>query len=229
MQRSALDGRVVLVTGAAGRLAERIFPALTRARARTAAVIHHERESERVRAAGAEQVVVGDLAEESFAAACFSTVRAHLGDIYGVVHAAGGWRPTPLHGTSLASWREVIDANLTSTINILREAAAALPAGGRVVTFAAAQGADRGAAGQGAYSAAKAGVVRLVEAAGAELRKQGISVFAIAPSTILYGAESDRPGVSAAALADLCLYLLTLDDPAALSGQVIRAYGTVGP
>jgi NAD(P)-dependent dehydrogenase (short-subunit alcohol dehydrogenase family) len=95
---------------------------------------------------------------------------------------------------------------------------------GRLIAITSAQGADRGAARQAAYSAAKSGIVRLVEAVSAEFKSQGVGAYALAPSTILFGDEDDTKGVLAEHIAELCLSLCT---PAALSmtGSVVRADG----
>lgn len=98
--------------------------------------------------------------------------------------------------------------------------------GGRLVAVASGQGADGGVAEQGPYSAAKAGVVRLVEAVAAE-QDGRITAVAVAPSMILFGGEEPGTrGVSVEAIADLCVYLAG-EGGGIHNGEVLRAYGTM--
>src|SRR5690606_29863362 len=115
---------------------------------------------------------------------------------------------------------------LTSTFLCFRAAVRLMQAdrsGGRLVAIASRQGADGGVAEQAAYSASKAGVVRLVEAVAAEYAGTGITAAAVAPSTILFGGAG--AGVPAEQVAALCAYLCS-DDGAAHAGTVVRAFGS---
>lgn len=98
---------------------------------------------------------------------------------------------------------------------------------GQLVGIASGQGADRGVAQQAAYSASKAGVVRLVESVAAEYRDAGITAAAVAPSLILFGDEDpEARGVDVEEVAQLCV---TLCGPAGTvhNGSVLRAYGSM--
>ena len=99
--------------------------------------------------------------------------------------------------------------------------------GGHLVGVASGQGVDRGVAEQAAYSASKAGVLRLVEAVAAEHRDAEITATAVAPSLILFGDEDpEARGVDVAEVAGLCV---TLCGPAGTihNGSVMRAYGSM--
>lgn len=148
---------------------------------------------------------------------------AERGSPSALIHAVGTWGETPLTLPDLQPWRDLLEVNLMSTVVCFRAVIDSLEAGGRLIAFASGQGADRGVAGQSAYAAAKAGVIRLVEAADAELKDRGVRAFAIAPSMILYG-DAPGPGVRASDLASLCVDLLG-PEKASLGGSVIRAYG----
>jgi 3-oxoacyl-[acyl-carrier protein] reductase len=209
------DQRVV-VTGASGRLGRVLVRMFEDHGAIVTAVDRAPSE------VGARRFVEGDLSDETSAKSVFDTIaRSGAPDV--VVHAVGMWGETPVDTTSLSDWRTVFDINLTSTFLCFREALRCMTSGGRLIAFAAGQGADRAAPRQAAYSAAKAGVVRLVEATDAEVRDRGIRAFAIAPSMILFG-EDDGPGTRDIDLARLCLYLAS-DAGRSLAGSVIRSYG----
>lgn len=214
-----------LVTGAGGRLGRLVAERLVAAGDAVAAL---DRAAPDV--AGALGIAA-DLADEASTAAAFDRAERELGTPRALVHAVGTWDGGPFAETDLAAWEAVMRTNLTTAFVCVREAVRRMLAepagtGGSVVLVASGQGADRGVAQQAAYSAAKAGVIRLAEAVAAEHRADGIAVVVVAPSTLLFGAEPDGTvGVSAAAVADLCVRLC---GPEALvhTGATLRAYGT---
>jgi 3-oxoacyl-[acyl-carrier protein] reductase len=222
-----LEGKTVVVTGAAGRLGRLLAEHLARDGATIVALVRNEAEAQDIpfpeEAEGWAFPV--DLADERLVAATFGQIGQQFGAIDALIHAAGGWASHPLLETTLDQWDDQLRRNLTSTFLCFREAARLMTGRrGRLIAFAAGQGVDRGPAQQAAYAAAKAGVARLVEATAAELAGTGITAHAIAPSSILYDAGGEAKGVSAVELLRLCRFLLT---PAgdALNGSTLRAYG----
>jgi 3-oxoacyl-[acyl-carrier protein] reductase len=115
------------------------------------------------------------------------------------------------HGA--ATWRKVIDANLTAPFVIASLVAArmARKGGGAIINFSSISG--RGNVGQSAYSAAKAGIEGLTRTMAAELGPIGIRVNAIAPGFI------DAPSTRAA-LSDEQLKALRTRTPAGRLGQI---------
>lgn len=211
-----LSGSVVVVTGAAGRLGAVLADHLRRAGATVVAV---DRE-----VPDAVHAVAADVTTESGVREAFA-IAAEAGPIAAVVHTVGMWDGAPLAETGLDAWETTLRVNLTSTFLVFREAARRMLAGGRLVALASGQGADRGVAGQGAYSAAKAGVIRLVEATAAEYADRGLSAVAVAPSTILFGNEAaGAPGVAVDEVAACCARLCGPDGDAH-TGETIRLYG----
>ena len=225
MSEPALDGQVIVITGAAGRLGQRMVRRFAELNATVAAVNQNEEGIPEHRHVHA---FVADVTQEDATRACFRDVAEALGPIDGLIHTVGMWAGGPLLETTLDDWRTVLDVNLTSTFLCFREALRHLSDdGGRLIAMASGQGADRGVAEQGAYSAAKAGVIRLVEAVTEECAGQGVTAHAIAPSMILFGGEgADAKGVPADDVVDLALHLYaTAGD--AVNGATIRAYGTL--
>ncbi len=215
-----LTERIIVVTGAGGRLASHILHALATGGATTVAI---ERPGKPA-VAGAVATYFADVSDERATEQVFAEIGAAHGRIDGLIHTAGGWDGRPFAETSLAQWDAQLVANLTTAFLCFREAIRHMgEGGGRLGAIASAQGADRGVAEQAAYSAAKAGVVRLVEAVAAEYSERGIHAFALAPSTIRYD-EAPGPGVSADDLARLCIDLFR-PEARSMSGSVVRAYG----
>ena len=213
-----LTDRVVLVTGAAGRLGRVVVQRLAAAGARVAALDLGAPDDLPIGARG----FAADATDEGSVAEAFTAVARDLGAPWALVHTVGTWDGGPLAETDLAAWRRVMDLNLTSAFVCVREAVRRMEAG-RVVCVASRQGADRAPAQQAAYAASKAGVVRLVEATAAE--HPGIGATAVAPSMILFGGEEPgTAGVAAEAVADLCVYLCGAGG-AVHAGSTLRAYG----
>ncbi|BBM70943.1 SDR family NAD(P)-dependent oxidoreductase [Rhodothermus marinus] len=228
METHTLAHKVVVVTGAGGRLGQQLLRRFAQEGSRLAAVVRTAEQARHLQLPeGAEGAVFhADLADEAQVAACFGKIWDRFGYVDVLVHAAGLWDERPLLEMTLDDWRAMLDANLTSTFLCFREAARLMRgrSGGRLIAFASMQGADRGRARQAAYSAAKGALVRLVEAVGGELVAQGITAHVVAPSVIRYDEGSEGSGVTAAELAELCVYLCS-PAGAALNGMVIRAYG----
>ena len=216
-----LQGRVVVVTGASGRLGRVVASAFSGA---NATVVGLYRTPPASVVGGVSKSYPVDATDETSVQAVFRQIREEEGRVDVLVHTVGAWEGRPLLDTSLAQWNALIDLNLTSAFLCFREAIAAMNDDGVLIGIASAQGADRGVAGQAAYSASKGGLVRLVESVAAEHRDRGITAHVLAPSTILYDGPSRAGGVAAGDLAAMCVYLST---PAghALNGATLRAYG----
>ena len=218
-----LSGRVIVITGGAGRLGRVLDRHLAEAGATVAAI---DRDAHDVGSLS----LTADVVDPASTEAALGRVVDTLGRLDAVVHTVGMWAGTPFAETALEEWRRVLDVNLTSTFVVFREAVRRMLAAGtegQLVGMASGQGADKGVAEQAAYSAAKAGVVRLVEAIAAEHRDAGITAAAVAPSMILFGDEPEGTrGVEVDEVARLCV---TLCGPAGTvhNGSVMRAYGSM--
>jgi 3-oxoacyl-[acyl-carrier protein] reductase len=115
-------------------------------------------------------------------------VEDELGPIDLLVSFAGGFESfTPVHELGLDEWREVIEANLTSTFLTVREF---LPGmidrrGGSIVTMASVSARFLDKPTQAAYAAAKAGVVMFTRHLALEVGSHGIRANCVAPATTM--------------------------------------------
>ena len=229
MPTARLENTIVALTGAGGRLGGVITRKLFEAGATVAAIDIrpiNELPDSPPRSGGRATSFTTDLADEASVVQTFAQIEEELGPLGGLIHTVGMWGGAPFAETEMATWETMLKVNLTTTFLCFREAVRRMNGrGGRLVAIASGQGADGGVAEQGPYSAAKAGVVRIVEAVAAEYDGR-ITAAAVAPSMILFGGEDkDARGVSVEAIADLCVYLVG-EGGAIHNGQVIRAYGT---
>ena len=220
-----LSNKVIVVTGAAGRLGRRIVQQFAEEGASIAAVVRNEDEAHKLPFPenGEGWAFPIDLTDERLVRAGFDEIRRHFDGLDAVVHTVGGWEARPLTQTSADEWKRMIDVNLTTTFLCFREAVRVMDGPGALIAFSSRQGADAGAAEQGGYAAAKAGIVRLVESISDEYRERGITAHAVAPSTILY--DDGTQGVDVDDVIEVCRSIITKTGPA-LSGATIRAYGS---
>ena len=220
-----LRGQTIAVTGADGRLGQQVVQLLARQGATIAAVVLREEMAARIPFPDDAEgwAFPCDVTKPEDVHRCFEAVSRQFGGIDVLVHTVGGWASSDLQETSLDEWNRLICLNLTSTFLCFREASRYMTGRkGRLIAITASQGADRAVAGEAAYSAAKAGVIRLVEATAAEFQGH-VTAHAIAPSTII-GADEEGVGVRASEVAELCLFLCAGGGDA-LNGATLRAYG----
>ena len=217
-----LTNHVVAITGAGGRLGKRIVASYLEAGA-SGAGFYRRLPEENDRTDGVLHIQA-DVTDEDSVRSGFEQIRDRWGRLDTLVHTVGSWDGRPFLETSLEQWNAQIDLNLKTAFLCFREALKNMSDRGVLIGIASGQGADRGVAGQAAYSASKGGLVRLVESIAAEYRGTGIAAHALAPSTILYDEFASTEGVSADDLAAACVFLSA---PAgrSMNGATLRAYG----
>ena len=191
-----LDGRIVIVSGAAGG---GIGTSATRMLAEVGAtVVAVSRSQEKIDknlapliAQGLSVVpLVADVSTDEGVAATLEQVRRTKGTLYGLVNVAGGAAgSTWMRATrvSRSDWRALFNQNL-ETMFFLSQAVAAelrekhLP--GSIVSVSSISGMNS-APFHLAYGAAKAAIVAVTRTLGVELALDNIRVNAIAPGTTL--------------------------------------------
>ena len=196
------DGKVAIVTGGGSGLGEAIGRLLA---ARGASVVLSD-----INLKGAERVA-GEISAAGGRASAFAQdtarpedsekVVAYAVDTYGALHyavnnAGIGGAQAPAGETDLADWNRVIDINLNGVLYGMRyQIPAMLKAGAdkcAIVNMASIHGAVA-AIGNGAYTAAKHGVVGLTKNAAAEYGPQGLRINCVGPAYIDTPLLADLP------------------------------------
>jgi NAD(P)-dependent dehydrogenase (short-subunit alcohol dehydrogenase family) len=234
---SDFDGKVVMITGAAGNLGAAVAARFASLGARLALLDHSAERLGRTRddldLPSTTLLLASDLtAADSVSAAVDQTV-AEFGRIDVLANIAGGFTMGPaLHETTDEDWELMMQLNVRSVFNACR---AVVPhmlrhAGGRIVNVSA-RAALEGKARMGPYCASKAAVLTLTESLAAEHKLDGINVNCILPGTIdtpqnraaMPDADFSR-WVPPAALADVIVFLSS-ESSRAVTGAAIPVYG----
>jgi 2-deoxy-D-gluconate 3-dehydrogenase len=185
-----LDGKVALVTGSASGLGAAIAVALAQAGASVAT--HGNRRpandtAAEIAALGCESAAFSaDLSSASGPEHLFSEAVARFGRVDILVNNAGTIHRDAAENTTLESWVDVVQVNLTSVFQLsqlLAKDVFARGGKGKIVNIASLLS-FQGGIRVPAYAASKGGVAQLTKALANEWAPRGIHVNAIAPGYI---------------------------------------------
>jgi 3-oxoacyl-[acyl-carrier protein] reductase len=137
-----------------------------------------------LQAAGGQAIAVkADVSRADDVRRMFETSEQQLGKVDVLVNNAGVLKTVPLADTSDALFDQTVNINLRGTFNTLREAAARLNDGGRIVNFSSTTLALN-MPGYAVYNATKAAVEAFTHVFAKELRGRNITVNAVAPGPV---------------------------------------------
>jgi NAD(P)-dependent dehydrogenase (short-subunit alcohol dehydrogenase family) len=190
---TGLNGKVAIVTGAGSGLGEAIAKALASRGVKVVLSDIKVQGAERVAAdignsGGTATAVQQDTARAEDSERVVSEALNKYGALHYAVNNAGiGGAQAPAGEVDLADWRRVIDINLNGVLYGMRyQIPAMLKAGASncaIVNMASIHG-TVAAIGNGAYTAAKHGVVGLTKNAAAEYGPQGLRINCVGPAYI---------------------------------------------
>ncbi len=195
-----LAGRTAIVTGSSSGMGAEITKALA---AEGMTVMLAARRTDRLEAIAGEIAAAGgkavvhpaDCTREDEVEALFRDADERLGWIDLMVNSTGVPQATPIDQMSLAEWRTVIDANLTSVFLSSREALKRMKAQGRgriiSIGSVASQSPRLHAA---AYVAAKYGLDGLTRSLALEGRDHGVAASVLHPGFTVTGFGPDADG-----------------------------------
>jgi len=185
-----LSGRTAVITGASRGLGEAMAKALAEAGAGVALVARDVQRLEAVRDAIAERggtaaVFTGDVTREEDVAALAHAVGERFGHPQILINNAGTNIRKQLVDYSLAEFRSVVDASLTSTFLMSRAFVPGMKGTGygRILNLTSIMS-HISLPERSAYSSAKAALLGLIRALALELATEGITVNGISPGPI---------------------------------------------
>jgi NAD(P)-dependent dehydrogenase (short-subunit alcohol dehydrogenase family) len=175
-----IEGRVALVTGGGRGIGRAIAETLRDQGARVADGDLQAPEVEGV--LGVEL----DVTRSDSVDAAFDHVESELGHVELLVLNAGVYIVEPFEETSLESWQQTIDVNLTGAFLCARRALPAMRERqfGRIVAIGSSAGKTGGKKHAAAYGASKAGIMVMAKAIASEYAEHGITANALAPALI---------------------------------------------
>ena len=190
---TGLDGKVAIVTGGGSGLGEAIAKALARQGVKVVVSDINLEGAERVTqeimsAGGTASAAKQDTARPEDSERVVSHAVSTYGALHYAVNNAGiGGAAAPAGEVDLADWERVININLNGVLYGMRYQIPAMLKGDArrcaIVNMASIHGAVA-AIGNGAYTAAKHGVVGLTKNAAAEYGPQGLRVNCVGPAYI---------------------------------------------
>lgn len=183
-----LEGKVALVSGAAGGMGAAIAIALSKLGAAVALndltvdSVMSLRDTLRTRSMAVPADVTNKTAVESM----FESVERELGSVDILINNAGVLRPTKIVDIGEAEWDFVVGVNLKGTFLCSQ---AVIPGmrergWGRIVNLSSTAGKNVSTMGGAHYTAAKAGVLGLTRHIASEVAQDGITVNAVCPGLI---------------------------------------------
>ena len=181
-----LQGRTVLITGAAGGIGQALARAFA---AQGVRLMLLDRAGTGLSTLASEldaTAVDCDLSDPQHVAAVVSQVRERWGELNVLVNNAGTEYPTPIDDAapeSMTRWAGLLDNNVTSMVRLTQALLPVLPRGASVINQSSIWG-RIGVAGFSAYAASKHAVVGLTRSLALELGPRGIRVNAVCPGWI---------------------------------------------
>ncbi|RZL24633.1 MAG: SDR family oxidoreductase [Rhodococcus sp. (in: high G+C Gram-positive bacteria)] len=186
---STLGSAVAVVTGAGGGLGAATAKILGDLGLAVACVdideVAAQRTADELKSAGTESAAFGvDITSESAATSLLKAVHVELGAVSHLVNIAGILRRTHLADTDVASWRQVMDVNVTAPFLLTQAFADDLRRAefGRVINCASFAG-TRGYE-YPAYAASKAALINLTSSLMFDFWGTSVTVNAVAPGAM---------------------------------------------
>lgn len=183
------SGRWVLVSGASSGIGRAIAVELA---AQGAAVILSGRNVEQLQVSAAalggapHRVLTLDLADTAAIVPAVQQLRAEVGPIYGLCHAAGVVETRPLASTTADVVRAQLDINLVAGLELARAVCrrdVLAPEGGSLLFISSVYG-RVGMAGQIGYCATKGAVASAVRALAVELARRKVRANCLSPGLV---------------------------------------------
>lgn len=184
-----MQDECVIVTGASGNLGSAVADLLAKRGAQVVCVDRGQHDYADLKSRHGEDRLLlldgRDLTDKAAADKVVAEAKARFGKVTGLVNTVGGFKMGKVGDEALGQWDMMMLLN--AKVGLITSAAvlpAMLEAGRGSIVHIAAQPALKAGAGQAAYAASKAALLRMVEALAAEHRKDRITANCVLPGTI---------------------------------------------
>jgi NAD(P)-dependent dehydrogenase (short-subunit alcohol dehydrogenase family) len=196
-----LEGKVALVTGAAGDIgkaiaAQYVLEGASVVCADTDFAGAEHAASSASAGGGAAEAVRCDVSEAASAQASVKAAEEKFGRLHILVNNAAVSSPyVPLHELDEKAWRLALEVNLTGAFLMSKYAVPAmLRAGSGSIIHVASQMGHVGAPGRAAYGSTKAALIHLARIMALDYGAQGIRVNSLSPGAVMTGRVIARYG-----------------------------------
>lgn len=231
-------GKVVMITGAAGGVADGVVRKFA---AEGAKLVLADIKAEYVQnkvdawgdAIGEYMIVAGDLGKPEEAQKCVQAAVEKFGQIDVLAHIAGGFAfDKPVHEAQISVLEKMLYLNTTLTWVVLGTVAKHMVDAGIKGSLigVSARPARGGAANMAAYVASKAAVSRIIESMALELKDHDIRVNAVEPSIVDtpanradMGDDKAHKWVTPEQIGDAMTFLAS-DAATAITGQILGVH-----
>jgi NAD(P)-dependent dehydrogenase (short-subunit alcohol dehydrogenase family) len=181
-----LQGKTVLITGAAGGIGNALARAFAEQGVRLMLLDRLGTDLQELASELGAMAATCDLGNAAQVATAAEQLRAHFGKLDVLVNNAGTEYPTPITDETpdaMGRWASLLDNNVTSMVRLTHALLPLLPRGASVINQSSIWG-RTGMAGFSAYAASKHAVVGLTRSLALELGPRGIRVNAVCPGWI---------------------------------------------
>lgn len=228
-----MKARTSVVTGGTGGLGTEVVRCLLQRGDRVWVPWVVEAEVERLDPALAEHpalaLVGADVTDPAALEGLRERIEGESGQLDVLCNLVGGFTMASLDETPDGDWERMLSLNAGSAFKVTRAFAPLLRRSGRgrIVNVTAAPAVRHGGGGMAAYTASKGAVAALTTALARELADDGITVNAVAPTTIDTAAnrrsmpDADRSGWVRPSEIGALMAFLTSDEARVLTGNVI--------
>lgn len=189
MKNSAVQNKVIWITGASGGIGEALARELAADGARLVLSARRQSELQRVHASLANSsqhlLLPLDITDDAAIAAAIDTIQQQIGGLDWLINNAGISQRALIVDTTADTVRKLFEVDYFAQINVTRQALPLLLAdGGGKVVFVSSVAGLVGTQYRGSYSAAKAALHLWANSLRAELFDQGLTVATIFPGFV---------------------------------------------
>jgi len=199
-----LKGKVAVVTGGSRGIGKGISLGLASEGCRLAIIARSESEllnaTKEIKTSNTEVFCfAGDITIEGDVERFAEKVLKKFGQVDILVNNVGGNKRNLFENTSVQDWKEIMDLNLLSHVNVTKTFLPALKKqeNGAIIFISSIFGRESGGATLSIYNSSKAALISLAKVMAAELASEGIRVNSVAPGSIRFpGGSWDKRCIS---------------------------------